>query len=81
LDWRIVVGDEWRMVNESLNGAGVESVQEKWNELFDVKDEVEEKSKKPARKRTTKRTPAKETTTKKKTTGQKGKKKTTSKSK
>jgi glycosidase len=79
LDWRIVIGDEWRMVNEALNGAGVESVQGKWEEMFGVKEEVvEEKVKKPAKKRATKKAGDKKTVTKKKTTGQKSKKKITS---
>ena len=69
LDWRIVVGDEkWQAVYEALNGAGVESVQGKWNEMFDEKEEVEEeKPKKPSRKRTTKKkaTGEKKTTSKK----------------
>jgi len=74
LDWRIVVGDEWRMVNEALNGAGMESVQAKREEMFGEKEEVVE-DKKPVKKRTAR----KKATTKKKSTGRKRKKKTTSK--
>jgi glycosidase len=56
LDWRLVTGDEWRLVNEALNGAGVESVQGKWNEMFGVKEgDVDEKIKKPAKKRATRK--------------------------
>ena len=49
LDWRLVMWDEqWQAVYEALNGAGVESVQAKWDEMFGVKEEVvEEKVKKP----------------------------------
>jgi hypothetical protein len=82
LDWRIVVRDEkWQAVHDALNGAGVESVQGKWDEMFGEKEEVvEEKAKKPARKRATKKKAGgKKTTTKKKTTGQKSKKETASK--
>ena len=75
LDWRVVIGDEWKMVNEALNGAGVESVQGKWDEMFGEKVE-EEKPKKPVRKRATKKASEKKPATKKKTTGQKSKKKT-----
>jgi glycosidase len=39
LVWRFVDGSEWGMVNSALNGAGVESVQGKWEELFGIKDE------------------------------------------
>jgi len=75
LDWRLVVGDEkWQAVHDALNGAGLESVQEKWNELFGAKEEViEEKVKKPVKKRATrkratgeKKTKSKKTRTKKK---------------
>jgi hypothetical protein len=80
LDWRIVVGDEqWQALHDALNGAGVESVQGKWDEMFGKNEEVEEKPKKAARKRAAKKTAPKKTTTKKKTTGQKSKKKTTPK--
>jgi len=41
LDWRFVDASqgEWRMVNEALSGAGVESVQGKYDEMFGIKDE------------------------------------------
>jgi hypothetical protein len=69
LDWRIVVRDEkWQAVHDALNGAGVESVQGKWDEMFGVKEEVvEEKVKKLAKKRATKKkaTGEKKTTSKK----------------
>ena len=40
----------------TLNGAGVSSMQGKWEELFGVEEEVrEEKPKKPARKRSTRK--------------------------
>jgi len=52
LDWRILPWDEkWGAVHKALNGAGIESVQGKWDELFGEKGEVkEEKPKKPAKK-------------------------------
>jgi glycosidase len=34
MDWRFVNSREWGMVNEALNGAGVESVQAKYDEMF-----------------------------------------------
>ena len=77
LDWRFVEGEQWAKVFNALNGAGVPSMQAKWDELFGVKEGVvEEKPKKPAKKWTTKTTGIKKTTTKKKTTGQKSTKKT-----
>jgi hypothetical protein len=37
LDWKFVNGGQWKTVYEALNGAGVESVQAKFDELFSVK--------------------------------------------
>jgi hypothetical protein len=37
LDWKFVNSSEWGIVNSALNGAGVESVQAKWEEMFAVK--------------------------------------------
>lgn len=34
MDWRIVEGDEWKVVERVLDGAGIESVQSKRDELF-----------------------------------------------
>ena len=34
LDWRFVEGPEWQAVYEALNGAGVESIHTRWQELF-----------------------------------------------
>jgi glycosidase len=71
LDWRIVVGDEpfddaqgrqWQAVHDVLNGAGVESVQGKWEEMFGGKVKVVEE-KKPTKKRSAR----KKTTREKKT--------------
>ncbi len=39
MDWRFVEGDEWKAVNNALNGTGVESVQAKRDELFAVEKE------------------------------------------
>ncbi|MBM3180371.1 MAG: alpha-amylase [Chloroflexi bacterium] len=39
MDWRFVEGSHWELVNSALNGAGVESIQAKWMELFKDKDE------------------------------------------
>jgi hypothetical protein len=57
LDWRLVVGDEqWQAVHNALNGAGVPSVQGKWEQMFGVKEEMkEEKVKQLAKKRATKK--------------------------
>jgi hypothetical protein len=65
------------MVNGVLNGAGVPSMQAKWEEMFQGKEEaVEEKVKKPVRNRTKRKSGEKKETTGKKTTGQKSIKKT-----
>jgi glycosidase len=79
LDWRLVMWDEpfdgaqdkqWQAVYDALNGAGVESVQGKWNEMFGVKEEVvEEKVKKLVKKRSVKKTVEKKSSAKKASTG------------
>jgi hypothetical protein len=40
MDWRFVEDSNWELVNSALNGAGVESMQAKWEEMFGVKEEV-----------------------------------------
>ena len=40
LDWRFVDGEQWKMVCEALNGAGVQSMQARFDEMFVVKEEV-----------------------------------------
>jgi glycosidase len=49
LDWRFVSGEQWKTVFEALNGAGVQSVQSKFDELFAAKEAVS--AKKPAAKK------------------------------
>jgi len=39
MDWRFVNSSEWEMVYKALNGAGVESVQAKYDEMFGTKVE------------------------------------------
>jgi hypothetical protein len=52
MDWRFVDDEKWQTIYDALNGAGVESMQAKWNEMFGVKEEVvvEVKAKKPRKK-------------------------------
>ncbi|MBI2758095.1 MAG: alpha-amylase [Chloroflexi bacterium] len=52
LDWRFAAGDQWKMVHETLNGAGTESMQAKWDEMFGEKKEetMEELKVKPGKK-------------------------------
>ena len=40
MDWRFVDDSNWRLVNSALNGAGVESMSAKWEEIFGKKDEA-----------------------------------------
>ena len=69
MDWRFVDDSNWELIMNALNGAGVESMQGKWDELFGDKEEkvVEEvKVKKPRKKlprRATAKDPLKKTTT------------------
>jgi glycosidase len=55
LDWRFVSGEQWKVVFETLNGAGVASMQGKFDELFapkpEEKDQVKEEKPKKARKK------------------------------
>ena len=68
LDWRFVEDERWQIVYNALNGAGVESMQAKWNELVGEKKEeiVEEviKVKKPRKKAEKKDAKTKETSKK-----------------
>ncbi|HEX6271011.1 MAG TPA: alpha-amylase family glycosyl hydrolase [Anaerolineales bacterium] len=41
LDWRFEDDEKWRDIYVALNGAGVESMQAKWEEMFGTKDEGE----------------------------------------
>ncbi len=53
MDWQFVDDGNWGLVNDNLNGAGVESMSAKWEEMFGVKEEVvaeEVKVKKPRKK-------------------------------
>ncbi|MEP7134233.1 MAG: alpha-amylase family glycosyl hydrolase [Chloroflexota bacterium] len=55
MDWQFVDDGNWELVSSNLNGAGVESMSAKWNDMFGVKAEavVEEvKVKKPRKKAT-----------------------------
>jgi glycosidase len=42
MDWRFVDDEGWRDINIALKGAGVESMQAKWEEMFGEKEEEEE---------------------------------------
>jgi hypothetical protein len=53
MDFRFVESSEWEKVNSALNGAGVESMQAKYDEMFSAKKEIvaeEVKVKKPRKK-------------------------------
>ena len=49
MDWRFVGGDKWKAVNDLLNGAGVESMQAKWAELFSIVEETKDEIEVPAK--------------------------------
>lgn len=38
MDFRFVEGDGWEIIHDTLNGAGLQSMQAKWNELFAVQE-------------------------------------------
>ncbi|MCS6993906.1 MAG: alpha-amylase family glycosyl hydrolase [Anaerolineales bacterium] len=54
LDWRFVSGEKWQKVYEALNGAGVESLQARFDEMFPPVQETPrvEKKKRATRKKT-----------------------------
>ncbi len=56
LDWRFVSGEKWQKVYESLNGAGVESMQARFDEMFPPV--VEEPKPEPSRRARRKKTDA-----------------------
>ena len=62
MDWRFVEDGSWRMVHDSLNGAGVESMQAKFDEMFGKKEKVvvieEVKVKRPRKKAESKKSVA-----------------------
>jgi hypothetical protein len=43
MDWQFGDDERWRDIYVALNGAGIESVQAKWDEMFGVKEERGEK--------------------------------------
>ena len=63
MDWRFVDDERWQAVHDALNGAGVESMQAKWDEMFGEKKEevVEEVKVKKPRKKAVAKKPVKET--------------------
>jgi hypothetical protein len=87
MDWRFVDDERWREIYVALNGAGVESMQAKWEEMFgegtspepfETQPEAaeEKKARKPRKtpaKKTTARKPAAKKTTTRKSAGRKKK--------
>ena len=59
LDWRFVYGEQWKVVYESMNGAGVVSIYAKHDELFSPKLEEIVPKRKNEKKSLRKTTPAK----------------------
>jgi glycosidase len=77
MDWRLVEDGNWELVQSALNGAGVESMQAKWDEMFGEKKEepVKEANVKKPRKKVVKTTTssAKKPSTKKRVNSKKEK--------
>jgi len=72
MDWQFVDDEKWQTIYSALNGAGAESMQAKWDEMFGVKDEVVVevvKVKKPRKKAVAKTASKKEKETKKTVSG------------
>ena len=52
MDWRFVEDERWEIVCEALNGGGVQSIQEKWDEIFgNVGGSAEERPRKAVMKK------------------------------
>jgi hypothetical protein len=51
LDWRFVEDEQWKEVHDALSGAGVESMQAKWEEMFGEKEESSERAEEPKTKK------------------------------
>lgn len=85
MDFRFVDGDQWREIYLALSGAGVMSVQGKFDEMFGLKEEVksevaeEESVKRKTKKPAVKKTAEKKITVKKSATKKTAEKKTASK--
>ncbi len=62
MDWRFVDDEKWKVVSDALNGAGVASMQGRFDEMFGMKEEVvqEVKVKKPRKKAVTNKATRKE---------------------
>jgi hypothetical protein len=76
MDWQFVDDEKYRDIYVALNGAGVGSMQGKYDEMFGVKEEVvveEVKVKKPRKKAVTKKKPAVKKSVAKKTSSSKAK--------
>jgi glycosidase len=70
-DWQFVDGSNWELMNSTLNGSGVESMQAKYEEMFGGKEELigekEKVSKKPRKKAVAVKSVKKNVTASKKT--------------
>jgi hypothetical protein len=73
LDWKFVSGEQWRALYEVLNGAGVPSMQAKFDELFVVKEEVSVKPEKAKKRKATGKRATKKPAGQKTTKSKKGK--------
>ena len=51
LDWRFVSGEQWQAVHEALNGAGIQSVQDKHDDIWAQKKDEEESNKTSGKKK------------------------------
>ncbi len=58
LDWRIVHGEQWKQLHDTLNGAGANSIQAKFDELFSPTEPLPKITKKPVRKAAAAKKPA-----------------------
>jgi len=66
MDWRFVEDERWEAVCEALNGGGVQSIQEKWDEIFGNVSRNEEEN--PPKALIKKKSPGKKKAVEKKTT-------------
>ena len=81
MDFRFVSGNKWKQIFESLNGAGAQSMQAKWAEMFPAVKAPEELEEKTAKKKLARKAVKKKATSKTKATGKTAKKSTATKPK
>ena len=70
MDWEFVDDEKWKEIHEALNGAGVESMQAKWDEMIGEKKEEEDEKEEEVVEEVKVKKPRKKAAVKKKVEGE-----------